>query len=141
MRGSDCSIENVLSVTAYLSPPHKAFGHTAHSLKQLRCWLDCYYCCYCRCCSQRVSVAHPFLCPSAACTVIHPPSMTFLPAQLLLCSRWRLSTKSNPTTAKMDWMRTLRPPNERIACGKYATRPLCVLVSTAAERCRRADLL
>ena len=69
------------SPTASLTTPQR---HD-HTLQQLRCWHDCYFCCCCCCCcccSQRVSVAHPVLRPPAARTVIRWQqcvlSMTFL---------------------------------------------------------------
>ena len=53
-----------LKPTPHLSPPQKTHDHT---LQQLRCWLDCNWCCYS---SQRVSVAHPVLRPPAPRTII-----------------------------------------------------------------------
>ena len=41
---------------------------------------------------------------------------------LLLCSLWRLSTKSNAATATMKRVRASRAPNERFARGRGATK-------------------
>ena len=41
---------------------------------------------------------------------------------LLLCSLWRLSTKSNATTATMKRMLALRAPNERFARGNAGAK-------------------
>ena len=66
----------LLDRKSFSSPPHLAPPHKTHdhNLQQLRCLLDCYYCCCC-------SVAHPVH-PPAARTVIRWQqwvlSMTFV---------------------------------------------------------------
>ena len=75
----------------FLSPPHHSPLQKTHdhTLQQLRCCLDCYCCC--SCCSQRVSVAHPVLCPPAAHTVIPWQqcvlSITYLQHRCCCCAR------------------------------------------------------
>ena len=54
--------------------------------------------------------------PMAAVRVID--NLFATPLLLLLCSLWRLSTKSNATTATMKRMRAPRAPNESFARGE-----------------------
>ena len=79
-------------------------------------------------CSPPTSSAYGH--PMAAVRVIYDLFTTPL---LLLCSLWRLSTKSNATTATMKRMRAPRAPNERFACGKGATKTCLSTASSSLQ--------
>ena len=74
--------------------------------------------------------------PSANSAYRHPMAAVrviddlFTTPLLLLCSLWRLSKRSNATTATMKWMRASRAPNEHTARGKGATK---TCLSTASR--------
>ena len=81
-------------------------------------------------CSPPASSAHRH--PMAAVRVIDDLFATPL-LQQLLCSLWRLSTKSNATTATMKRMRAPRAPNERFARGKGATKTCLSTASSSLQ--------
>ena len=73
--------------------------------------------------------------PMAAKRVIDDFFATPLLLLLLLCSLWRLSTKSDATTATMKRIRTPPAPNERFDRGKGATKT-CLNLNTASSSMR-----
>ena len=121
MRGSDCQMEKLFEAhrishhpTKHTITPYNSSdaGLTATILMLLlpattRCGTSC---------SQPASSAYRH--PMAVVRVIDDLFAT--PLLLLPCSLWRLSTKSNTTTAAVKRMKTLRTPNERFARGKSA---------------------
>ena len=81
-------------------------------------------------CAHRIARSKNFLKPTAS---HNPTKHTITPYNssdagltatvlLLLCSLWRLSTKSNAATATMKRVRASRAPNERFARGRGATK-------------------
>ena len=132
-RKSYCSPPN-------LSPPHKTRSHPIPTPASKKCLFDPNFFdriirsahfvekhFFSTGCADRISLldresfcSPPNLSPPHK-TRSHPTTApmlaSLLPLLLLLCSLWRLSTKSNATTAMMKQMSALRAPNERFARG------------------------
>ena len=119
MRGSDCSIEKHFEAhrishhpTEHTITPHKSSdaGLTVTILLRMLLLLLTTT-------RRGTSCSRP-----PAVRVIDDLFASPLLQHLLLCSIWRLSTKSNATTATMKRMSAPRAPNERFARGKGATK-------------------
>ena len=122
MRGSDCSIKKVFEAlrishhpTKHTITPYNSSdaGLTATVLLLLLLTTTR------RGTSSSPPASSAYRYPMAAVRVIYDLFATPL---LLLCSLWRLSTKSNATTATIKWVRAPRAPNERFAHGKGTTK-------------------
>ena len=124
MRRSDCSTELCLTPTASLTT-HKTHDHTHYTSSDAGLTVTIVLLLLLLTTTRRGTSCSP----PASSVYRHPIwqqsvlSMTFLVTPLLLlCSRWRLSTKSNVTASTMKRMRTSRAPNERFARRKGLTK-------------------